>query len=59
MTSPVTPLPRTPQEALEAGWRDGEADQITPEIRQRWIALGLPSHLAALSKRDEQPLDAA
>lgn len=59
MTSPVTPLPRTPQEALAAGWRDGEADQITPEIRQRWVALGLPSHLAALSQQAGQPLDAA
>ena len=54
-----TPLPRTPEEALAAGWRDGEPDQITPEIKQRWIALGLPSHLAALSQQQSEPLDAA
>jgi hypothetical protein len=55
----TTPLPRTPEEALEAGWRDGEKDKPTDAIRQRWVALGLPSHLAALSQQQDKPLDAA
>lgn len=61
MTSPVTPLPRTPAEALEAGWRDGAADVVTPEIRRRWEAAGLPVHLAQLAQKQQQgePLDAA
>ena len=55
-----TPLPRTPQEALAAGWEDGAGDQVTPAIRQRWEACGLPAHLAALSKQQQsEPLDAA
>ena len=58
MTSAVTPLPRTPAEALAAGWEDGAQDQVTPAIRKRWEACGLPAHLAALAKAD-QPLDAA
>jgi len=59
MTRPVTPLPRTPAEALAAGWEDGAGDQVTPAIRKRWEGCGLPAHLAALARRDEQPLDAA
>jgi hypothetical protein len=58
MTSPVTPLPRTPEEVLAAGWEDGAPDVATPAIRQRWEACGLPAHLAALAKQDK-PLDAA
>lgn len=58
MTSAVTPLPRTPKEVHAAGWRDGEPDRITPAIRKRWEACGLPAHLAALAKQDK-PLDAA
>ena len=54
------PLPRTPEEALRAGWEDGADDQITPAIRQRWEACGLPAHLAALAqKQQSEPLDAA
>ena len=59
MTSPATPLPRTPAEALEAGWRDGAGDVVTPAIRRRWEACGLPAHLAALAQRADEPLDAA
>ncbi len=54
-----TPVPRTPAEALAAGWEDGADDQITPAIRKRWEACGLPAHLAALSKQQGEPLDAA
>ena len=54
-----TPLPRTPAEALAAGWEDGAGDVATPAIKQRWEACGLPAHLAALSKQQGEPLDAA
>ncbi len=54
-----TPVPRTPAEALAAGWEDGADDQITPAIRKRWEACGLPAHLAALAQQGDQPLDAA
>ena len=54
-----TTLPRTPEEALAAGWEDGAADQVTPEIRRRWEACGLPVHLANLARRQDEPLDAA
>ena len=55
----TTPLPRTPEEALAAGWDDGEGDVVTPAIRRRWEACGLPAHLAALAQRADEPLDAA
>ena len=55
----TTQLPRGPAEALAAGWEDGADDQITPAIRKRWEACGLPAHLAALAQRSDQPLDAA
>ena len=59
MTSHVTPLPRTPEEVLRAGWEDGAGDQITPAIRRRWEACGRPGHLANLARRQDEPLDAA
>lgn len=56
----TTPLPRTPAEALAAGWEDGAPDIATPAIKRRWEACGLPSHLAALTQQQgDQPLDAA
>ena len=56
----TTPLPRTPAEPLAAGWDDGADDQVTPAIRKRWEACGLPAHLAALAqKQQSEPLDAA
>ena len=58
----TTPLPRTPAEAeaLAAGWDDGAPDVVTPAIKQRWEACGLPAHLAALAKKQQsEPLDAA
>jgi hypothetical protein len=58
MSTPAAPLPRTPQDALRAGWEDGAGDEVSPAIRQRWEACGLPAHLAALAKQDK-PLDAA
>lgn len=58
MSASITSLPRTPAEALAAGWEDGAQDQVTPAIRKRWEACGLPAHLAALAKQDK-PLDAA
>ena len=54
-----TPLPRTPAEVHTAGWEDGADDQITPAIRRRWEACGLPAHLAALARQQNEPLDAA
>lgn len=55
-----TQLPRTPEEAMARGWEDGEQDKPTEAIRQRWVALGLPAHLAQLAQQQQsEPLDAA
>ena len=39
--------PKSPEaQILALGWEHGAADTMTPEIRQRLVASGLPLHVA-------------
>jgi hypothetical protein len=53
-------LPSTEAQILALGWEHGEQDQMTPAIRQRLVASGLPLHVAGMTRQQQdEPLDAA
>ena len=60
MSTPEGQPPSTEAQILALGWEHGAADQMTPAIRQRLVASGLPLHVAGLTKQQQdEPLDAA
>jgi hypothetical protein len=53
-------LPSTEAQILALGWEHGAPDQMTPAIRQRLVACGLPLHVAGMTRQQQdEPLDAA
>jgi len=59
MSAPATGLPATEASILALGWEHGAGDQMTPAIRQRLVASGLPMHVAGMTSQQDEPKDAA